>query len=104
MDNLKFTLEPYQRQESCLPSSSSQHSIGLKIVRSAPCVRKHCYRFRPARSINSKSELSPRDRIITLCGQLTLLRKRLQAGLPVTADCVMRAERLARTLEAEVAA
>jgi hypothetical protein len=73
-------------------------------VQSAPLGRRRYHGSRPGRSLISKPELSPRDRIIALRGQLTLLRKRIQAGLPVTADCVMRAERLARSLEAEVAA
>jgi hypothetical protein len=77
---------------------------GVEIVRSAPVTHRHYQGSRPGRRLISKPELSPRDRIVALRGQLTLLRKRLQAGLPVTADCVMRAERLARSVEAELAA
>jgi|SRR5665213_2113853 len=91
-------------QDSTSLEVHPQHKRGVEIVASAPIGSRNYHGSRPVRSLISKQELSPRDRIVALRGQLTLLRKRLQAGLPVTADCVLRAERLARSLEAEVAA
>ena len=91
-------------QGSSVSEVHTSHKRGVEIVRSAPIGSGNYHGPRPNRSPISKQELSPRDRIVALRGQLTLLRKRLQAGLPVTADCVLRAERLARSLEAEVAA
>jgi hypothetical protein len=43
--------------------------------------------------------LSRADRILILRAQLTLLRKRAEQGIPITADAIERAESLARTLE-----
>jgi len=93
-----------EAQVSSVHDVRPERKIGVEIVRSAPVEQRRYHGSRPGRSLTSQPELSPHERIVLLRGQLTLLRKRLQAGLPVTADCVMRAERLARSLEAEVAA
>jgi hypothetical protein len=91
-------------QASSVSDVHTNHKCGVEIVRSAPIGSRNYRGSRHTHSPISKQELSPRDRMIALRGQLTLLRKRLQAGLPVTADCVLRAERLAISLETEIAA
>lgn len=80
-------------------------NIGIDLVPSANVSRHRFYGPRPGRrSISARPELSQHDRIVALRRDLTILRRRLQDGLPVTADCVIRVENLARTLEAERAA
>jgi len=44
-------------------------------------------------------ELSRRDKIIILRGQLTLLRQRAESDFPVSVEAIARAEELARSLE-----
>ena len=46
-------------------------------------------------------DLSRPERLVILRGQITLLRCRCEAGLPVTVDALAGAERIARTLELE---
>jgi hypothetical protein len=46
-----------------------------------------------------KSELSWRDRITVLRGQLTLVRMRIELGMPAPIESIRRAERLARSIE-----
>lgn len=46
-------------------------------------------------------DLSRPDRLTILRGQITLLRRRCEAGLPVTVDALAGAERIARSLELE---
>lgn len=40
-------------------------------------------------------------RLRILRGQLTLIRKRAEQGIPVSVECVARAEELVRSLESE---
>jgi hypothetical protein len=47
--------------------------------------------------------LSPSDHAAILRGQLSLLRQRLEHGIPLTVDAVYGAERLARQVELEFA-
>jgi len=101
MENISFEAGV---QEAPSSEVHPQHKSGVEIVRSAPVTHRRYHGSRPGRSLTAQRELSPHERIVALRGQLTLLRKRLEAGLPVTADCVQRAERLARSIEAEVAA
>jgi hypothetical protein len=68
---------------------------GVEVVHSAAVSRRH-YAERRARRRH--------DRIVTLRRHLTALCQRLQNGLPVTADCVLCAEKLALSLETDVAA
>ena len=45
------------------------------------------------------------ERLVVLRGQLTILRMRVEQGIPVSVEAIARAEQLARTLELyEVAA
>ena len=39
------------------------------------------------------------DEITILRGQLTIIRMRAEQGIPVSVECIARAERLARSLE-----
>ncbi len=48
--------------------------------------------------------LSRPERLTILRGQITLLRCRCEAGLPVTVNALAGAERIARSLELEAAA
>jgi hypothetical protein len=45
--------------------------------------------------------LSLPDRLTILRGQLTIIRTRAENGIPLSVECIARAERLARELEAE---
>jgi hypothetical protein len=47
--------------------------------------------------------LPRRERLTVLRGQLTLLRLRCESDLPVTVESLAHAERLARSLEEELA-
>ena len=50
--------------------------------------------------VSLDSTALPRLELLTvLHGQLTLLRKRAEQGIPVSAECIARAEELARSLE-----
>jgi len=91
-------------QVSSAPEVRPERKIGIEIVRSAPVGHRRYHGPRPGRSLTSQPELSPHQRIVVLRGQLTLLRKRLQAGLPITASSIRRAEDIARSLEEEAAA
>lgn len=42
-----------------------------------------------------------RDRLVTLRGQLTLIRLRAEQGIPLSVASIRRAEDLARSLESE---
>ena len=41
------------------------------------------------------------DKLTILRGQLTLIRMRAEQGIPVSVECIARAEKLARGLESE---
>jgi hypothetical protein len=41
------------------------------------------------------------DRVVILRGQLTIIRKRVEQGIPASIKSIRRAEELARTLEDE---
>ena len=105
MDNLKCTLESNQRQEPALNLPPKNQCAGVEIVRSADLTRRHYFRPRfRRRSVSSQSELSQHDRITLLFRELRVLRKRLQAGQPVAAACLIRLENVARSLQSEAAA
>jgi len=42
-----------------------------------------------------------RDRLTILRGQLTIIRTRAESGIPISVECIARAEQLARSLESE---
>jgi hypothetical protein len=49
--------------------------------------------------------ISPSEQLAVLRGQLTLIRRRVETGIPVSVETIARAERLAHNLELlEVAA
>jgi hypothetical protein len=74
---------------------------GIEIVHSPSLSRRHYAGPRPGRHpLRCKPELSTRDRLKLLRGQLRLLRMRAEAGMFVTPDALGRAERLANSLEA----
>ncbi len=47
------------------------------------------------------ADIPRRDKLATLRGQLTIIRIRAEQGIPVSVECIARAERLARSLESE---
>jgi hypothetical protein len=47
------------------------------------------------------ADLSHRDKLTILRGQLTIIRIRAEQGIPVSVQCIARAERLARSLDSE---
>lgn len=81
-------------------SSGSEVRPGFEIVRSPNLSRR---RFSGPRSgrrpVRFQPELSAHDRVVLLRSQLRLLRLRIEAGLPVSAAAIGRAERLAVSLE-----
>jgi len=98
MDNLESTPQPGQRQ-AIGALSSKKRCAGIEIVRSADVSRRHYFGPRPGRrSAPTESELSARDRVALLCGQLRLLRLRAEMGVFVSPDSIARAERLAGSL------
>jgi hypothetical protein len=85
-----------ERQISSLPEVRP----GIEIVRSPSLSRRSYAGPRPChRPVRSQPELSARDRLTLLRGQLRLLRLRAEAGLPVAPDAIRRAERVAASLE-----
>jgi hypothetical protein len=80
------------------------HQSGIEVVRSAGVSRRYFSGPRPGRGPSPAPELSKHDRIVILRGQLTMLRKQLEAGLQISIGSVARAERLACSLEAGDAA
>jgi hypothetical protein len=48
-----------------------------------------------------RAELPRRDKLTILRGQLTIIRMRAEQSIPVSVECIARAERLARSLESE---
>lgn len=87
-----------EAQVSSVPEIRSARKIGIEIVPSVDVG--YC----PGHGFSQRRRLSRRDRIATLRGQLTLVRKRLQSGIPVDVSCIRRAENLARSLEVELTA
>lgn len=101
MDNLECTLESNERQEATLNLPPKKQCAGVEIVRSAAVSRRRYFEPHPARRpVRSEPEPSAHDRLTVLRGQLRLLRLRAEAGLPVDAAAIGRAERLAISLEA----
>ena|SRR6185369_12795152 len=88
---------------------NSARKVGVEIVLSAqlPGSFFHVRRgrsssFSPDRHALSGDHDLPRpDRLAALRGQLTLLKHRCKAGLPVTVNALAGAERIARSLELE---
>ncbi len=49
--------------------------------------------------IEPPDEMSQRDKIAVLCGQLTVILRRAESGIPVSVESIRRAEALARCLK-----
>lgn len=47
------------------------------------------------------ADLSRRDKLTILRGQLSIIRMRAEQGIPVSVECIARAERLAKSLDSE---
>jgi hypothetical protein len=84
-----------------LASQAEQTLVHREVVESAPLPHNFYRGPRPGRRLApTESELSTRDRVTLLCGQLRLLRLRAEMGMFVSPDSIARAERLASSLEA----